>query len=98
MAVCLKAGLDGIKNKLVCEEPINKNNYSITEDEIESKGIERLPKNLYEAVEEFKKDELIQGVLGKHVSDEYAEIKMKEWQQYEEQITDWEIKQYLYKI
>lgn len=98
LAVCLAAGLDGIKNKLTCPEPVNKNNYKITASEVEDMGLERLPKNLYEAVTEFKKDPFIQGVLGKHISEEYAVLKMKEWQQYEEQITDWEINQYLYKI
>lgn len=98
LAVCLAAGLDGIKNKLTCPEPVNKNNYKITASEVEDMGLERLPKNLYEAVTEFKKDKFIQEVLGKHISEEYAVLKMKEWQQYEEQITDWEINQYLYKI
>lgn len=98
LAVCLAAGLDGIKNKIECPASINKNNYTITESEVENMGIERLPKNLCEAVEEFKKDEFVKGVLGKHISEEYAELKMREWQQYEEQITDWEINQYLYKI
>ena len=98
MAVCLAAGLDGIKNRLECPKPINKNNYKITEEEVEELGIERLPRNLYQAVEEFRKDDFVRQVLGKHISDEYAQLKLKEWQDYEERITDWEIEQYLYKI
>lgn len=98
LAVCLAAGLDGIKNKLECPKPINKNNYKITEEEVEELGIERLPRNLYQAVEEFKKDDFVRQILGKHISDEYAQLKLKEWQDYEERITDWEIEQYLYKI
>lgn len=98
LAVCLAAGLDGIKNKQECPKPINKNNYKITEEEVEELGIERLPRNLYQAVEEFKKDDFVRQILGKHISDEYAQLKLKEWQDYEERITDWEIEQYLYKI
>ena len=98
LAVCLAAGLDGIKNKLECPKPVNKNNYKITEEEVEELGIERLPRNLYQAVEEFRKDDFVRQVLGKHISDEYAQLKLKEWQDYEERITDWEIEQYLYKI
>lgn len=98
LAVCLAAGLDGIRNKLECPEPINKNNYTITQKEVEEMGIECLPRDLYQAVEEFKKDDFIRGVLGKHISEKYEEIKMNEWREYEKQITDWEIQQYLHKV
>ncbi len=98
LALCLAAGLDGISNQLVCPPPINRNNYHMTEKEVESLGIERLPGNLYEAVREFQKDEFVQSVLGKHISEQYMELKMKEWQQYEAEVTDWEIQKYLYKI
>ncbi len=98
LALCLAAGLDGISNQLVCPPPINRNNYHMTEKEVESLGIERLPGNLYEAVREFQKDEFVQSVLGKHISEQYMELKMKEWRQYEAEVTDWEIQKYLYKI
>ncbi|MDE7307948.1 MAG: glutamine synthetase family protein [Lachnospiraceae bacterium] len=98
LALCLAAGLDGISNQLVCPPPINRNNYHMTEKEVESLKIERLPGNLYEAVREFQKDEFVQSVLGKHISEQYMELKMKEWRQYEAEVTDWEIQKYLYKI
>ncbi len=98
LALCLAAGLDGISNQLVCPPPVNRNNYHMTEKEVESLGIERLPGNLYEAVREFQKDEFVQSVLGKHISEQYMELKMKEWRQYEAEVTDWEIQKYLYKI
>jgi len=98
LALCLAAGLDGISNQLCCPPPVNRNHYRMTEEEVESLGIGRLPGNLYEAVREFQKDEFIQGVLGKQISEQYIELKLKEWRQYEAEVTDWEIQKYLYKI
>ena len=98
LALCLAAGLDGISNHLVCPPPVNRNQYQMTEKEVESLGIERLPGNLHEAVREFQKDEFVQSVLGKHISEQYIELKLKEWRQYEAEVTDWEIQKYLYKI
>ena len=98
LALCLAAGLDGISNRLECPPPVNGNNYQMTEKELVSLGIERLPKNLYEAVREFQKDEFVQSVLGKHITQQYIELKLKEWEQYESEVTDWEIQKYLYKI
>ncbi len=98
LALCLAAGLDGISNQLVCPPPVNRNQYQMTEKEVESLGIERLPGNLHEAVREFQKDEFVQSVLGKHISEQYIELKLKEWRQYEAEVTDWEIQKYLYKI
>ena len=70
----------------------------LTEEEMEALHIEALPTDLNEAIEEMEKDEFIQGILGDHVSKKYAEAKREEWAAYRQQITDWEINEYLYKI
>lgn len=57
--------------------------------------IEAIPGTLIEAVYELEKDELIQEVLGRHVSEKYIRAKKEEWAQYRSQVTDWEIGQYL---
>ena len=98
LALCLAAGLDGIKNKLECPEGIDKNIFEMTEEEIKEKNIERLPSNLKEAIEEFEKDEFVQGVLGEHISNKYVEAKKKEWDEYTAEVSAWEIEQYLYKF
>ena len=49
-AVCLAAGLDGIKRKLTPKESVQKDIFSMTDAEREEAGIKNLPKNLYEAV------------------------------------------------
>ena len=46
----------------------------------------------------LEKDELIQSVLGEHISRKFVEAKEAEWTQYRAQVTPWEIEEYLYKI
>jgi glutamine synthetase len=98
LAVCLAAGLEGIRCHIEPPAEVPENIYEMAEEERVSRGIEALPANLYEAVMELKQDSFIRGVLGNHVTEKYVEAKKAEWQQYVEQVTAWEIDEYLYKI
>lgn len=98
LSVCLAAGLDGIRNKIQPPAPVQSNIFHMGKKELERLQIETLPSNLHEAVKELKKDEFICGILGPHIAGKYAEAKEAEWEAYREQITDWEISNYLYKI
>jgi glutamine synthetase len=92
-AVILKAGLDGIKNKIMPPAPANGINiYELTESEKRRKKIDTLPSTLKEAVEALKKDKLILDALGEHVASKYIEAKEREWEEYRVSVTDWEIK------
>lgn len=97
MAVCLAAGLDGIRKKAEPPKSIDLNIFEMAPDEREALKIESIPANLYEAVKEFEKDSFIQDVLGKHISGIITESKLKEWDDYREQVTSWELEQYLHK-
>ncbi|MCM1045911.1 MAG: type I glutamate--ammonia ligase [Candidatus Gastranaerophilales bacterium] len=97
LAVCLRAGLDGIVNQIEPPENISGNVFAMTEEERLQKGIDRLPDTLLGAVEEMEKDAFIQGVLGDHIARHYIAAKKKEWQEYRSQVSEWEIAQYLYK-
>lgn len=98
LAVCLSAGLDGIKNKLQPPAPVKTNIFRMEKEEKEMRHIEALPSNLHEAVKEMKEDKFVCSVLGEHIAKRYADAKEAEWEAYREQITDWEINNYLYKI
>jgi glutamine synthetase len=98
LAVCLAAGLDGIRNKLTPPESIDRNVFELTAEERQSLGVRRLPANLCEAVDDLEKSEFIQKVLGDHISQKYIEAKRVEWEEYRTQVTQWEIDQYLYRI
>ena len=97
IAICLQAGLDGIKNKIDPPEAVNKNIFELSEKERKKYKIETLPSNLLDAVEELEKDELIKDALGPHVAPLYISGKKREWAEYSEQVTQWETDRYLYK-
>ncbi len=98
LAVCLRAGLDGIANRMEPPESVDCNIFALSKEEKKSLGIEAIPGTLIEAVYELEKDDFIQNVLGKHVSTKYIEAKKAEWASYRSQVTDWEIAQYLYQF
>lgn len=98
IAVCIAAGLDGIKRGLKPVPSVQKDIYTMTEEEREEAQIGNLPANLYEAIQEMKKSELVKNVLGKEVFKKYIRAKEAEWQEYTSQVTDWEIDRYLDRI
>lgn len=98
LAVCLAAGLDGIRNGIKPQDSVDKNIFKMSLEERALANIETLPGTLFEAIEEFESDEFVQSVLGEHVSKRYIEAKKLEWEQYRSQVTGWEVDKYLYRI
>ena len=98
IAVCLAAGLDGIKRGLTPPESVQKDIYVMTEQERVEAGIGNLPSNLYEAIQEMKKSEFVKKVLGEEVFNKYIRAKSEEWDEYTSQVTDWAIDRYLDRI
>ncbi len=95
MAVLLKAGLDGIKNKLEAPKPIDRNIYVMNKEERVAAGIADLPATLYAALEELKSNEVIQAALGEHLLEHFIEAKEIEWDMFRTQVHPWERDQYL---
>ncbi len=95
LALLLEAGLDGLNNKLQISDPIDFNTYSLTPEQEKKYGIERLPSNLYLALEEMKKDSYVKEVLGQHIYDKYIQAKENEWIAYNNSVHSWEIDNYL---
>ena len=95
----LAAGLDGIERKLDPGEPNTENLYTVSIDELRSRGLEALPATLGEAVGELERDDVLRAALGRgrdeDVVDWIARIKRDEWHRYHEQVTDWEVREYL---
>ena len=98
LAVCLAAGLDGIENQIAPPKEVRENVFEMRLSQKEKLGIESLPSDLSEAVDELEKDEYIKGVLGEHITQKYIEAKRAEWANYRAQVTGWELDEYLYKI
>ena len=97
LAVCLEAGLDGIKNKIMPPKSVDTNLFNISYEECVQRGIEVLPLTLSQALEEMEKDEFVKQVLGEKFVKRYMEDKTKEWDQFKQQVTPWEIEKYLFQ-
>lgn len=97
LALCLRAGLDGIANKIMPPNAVNKNIFEMTDVERKEALIESLPANLMEALQELEQDEFVKNVLGQHIAEHYIQAKKEEWKAYCSQISDWEVEQYLLK-
>ena len=94
-AAMIHAGLDGIKKKITYE-PVTNNIYQMTEAEIKDRGIQRLPTNLMEALEEFEQDAVLMKGIGKDAAELFIENKKNEWHQYMSEITELDYRFYFH--
>ena len=97
-AVMLKAGLDGIKNKIAPPNPIEVNIYNLSKKELAEYGIELLPNTLQDALACMEEDALMQETLGKHVFERFLSAKQMECSEYNHRVSQWEIDNYLTKF
>jgi glutamine synthetase len=98
-AAVLAAGLDGIDQALDAGEPNSENLYAISYDELRGRGLQTLPSNLLEATTELEQDDVLRTALGRARREDYLDyfirVKRAEWNRYHEQVTPWEIDEYL---
>jgi glutamine synthetase len=98
LAVMLKAGLDGIKNKIQAPAPVDRNIYKLTSTERKDMGIASLPGSLSQALDNLEGNTIIQDALGPHIYERFMEAKRIEYQSYEMAVHQWELDQYLAKL
>jgi glutamine synthetase len=95
----LAAGLDGIENRIDPGEPNAENLYAIPYAELRDRGLETVPMNLLDALLELERDDVLREALGRGRDEDYLDyyirVKRDEWNRYHEQVTPWEIKEYL---
>jgi glutamine synthetase len=98
-AAVLASGLDGIESSLDAGEPNADNLYDHSYEELSGRGLEALPANLLEAIGELERDAVLRDALGRGRNEDYvdyyARVKRDEWFRYHEQVTPWEIDEYL---
>lgn len=94
LAAYVVAGLDGVERKLN-PGPANLGNlYELSLEEIAKRGIRLLPQSLPEAIAELKQDEIVRSALGP-IAEPFIDLKTREWESYDRQVTPWEVNQYL---
>lgn len=94
LAAYVAAGMDGIENKIDPGQPNLGNMYQRPLSEVLESGTQILPQSLWEAIKELRGDEVIRSALGV-IADEFIDLKTKEWETYDRQVTQWEIDEYL---
>ena len=92
LALCLRAGLDGISRQMMPPEGMG---HGPVNGETDVRRIRELPGTLIEALHEMEQDDLVREVLGDYAFDRYLELKHQEWNAYKAQVSAWELEQYL---
>ena len=97
LAGILAAGLEGIATVKEDEiiPPVSDNLFELSDEEIDARGIQRIPETLHSAVKEFKKSKLMREVLGDHLFYKYIDAKQKEWKDYHTTVSEYELLKYL---
>ena len=98
LAVCLQAGLEGIRDKILPPPPCDRNIHVMSEEERRALNIGMLPESLREALLEMRESALLRRTLGEHVFSRYLEAKRIEWERYRSQVHAWELDEYLTKF
>ncbi len=94
-AVLLKAGLDGIKNKMECPGPVEEDVFEFSDAKLEEMNIDVLPYNLWNSIKDLNNDPLIASVLGDEMLLKYTRAKQGEWNEYRVFVSQWEVDNYL---
>jgi glutamine synthetase len=91
-AALLKAFDDGIRRDLDAGEPEQRNIYEAMEA---GKEVKRLPRYFGEALEALADDEVVKSALPGRLYDIYMEYKTDEWDRFNAEVSDWDLKTYL---
>jgi len=94
-AVMLAAGLKGIEENYTLGEPAKDNIYHMSEKEREKIGIASLPEDLLEAIKTTEKSSLVKETLGEELFSYFIRNKRMEWDEYKQQLSQYEITKYL---
>jgi len=92
-AVMLAAGLDGISQRLPLEEAFE--GSLVRQERSRLRQLETLPVSLGEALEALMQDDVMMTALGPYISDRYIAVKQQELDEYNRQVTPWELERYL---
>ena len=94
-AACLAAGLQGMEEKMELGPSVDVNVSAWTDERRRTLEVERLPRNMCEAINALEADPFICEMMGKEVTAQYIREKRQEWNTYRKQVTEWEIQKYL---
>ena len=94
-AVMLGAGLKGVEQGLELGPELAATAGLMSVEERREAGIERLPRDLGEAVDCFRGSQLMRDILGEHTHNYILKSKEAEWAEYCSTVSAWELGRYL---
>jgi len=94
-AAMLHAGLSGIRQRLTLPPPVEENLYAFDPERLARHQLGQLPSSLADALRDLRQDEVLRDALGVHLLERFIEAKEMEWQNYEKQVSVWELDAYL---
>ncbi len=95
----IAAGLDGVERNLMPrkEQGIDVDPVRLTREELESRGIRRLPESLMDAVRALEADTTLTGAMGPVLANSYLAIRRADWDLFSGRDTEFEIRNHFYK-
>jgi glutamine synthetase len=94
-SVILAAGLRGIDEGYDLPPEATDNIYEMTEAERRAGGIEELPRDLFESINEMERSDLVAETLGEQVFEYLLRNKRAEWDDYKGYVSPYELGRYL---
>jgi glutamine synthetase len=95
----LAAGLDGVERGLDPGAPNMGNLYETPIEELKQRGIDILPGNLLDSVRNLREDDVLRAAFGKVPDGDYldyfCDVKEREWKDYHDRVSEWEVDTYL---
>jgi len=88
LAACVGAGLWGIEKKMKLEDA------PLSGDAAKAAKIPRLPRNLMQATENLKRSKVARELFGETFVEHFVRTREWEWRQFQDAVTDWELRRY----
>lgn len=95
LSVILAAGLDGIVTNTPLPQQTGSDVLTMTRQERRDAGIRHLPNNLAEAIKAMEGSDLVREALGDHLFEWFLKNKRREWQRYEQHVSQYELEEHL---
>lgn len=92
-AVMLAAGLDGVRQKMDLPDAFEETLLRQRRSQLHK--VEMLPTSLGEALDELSQNDVILSSLGAFIGDRYLAAKRQELEEYNQQVTAWELDRYI---
>lgn len=93
-AALLAAGLEGLEGEQNLEQPIEKNLYKLSQEQVKDLGISVLSASLTQALHSLQESDFARRTLGQRFIEEFVSLKEKEVLNFNRSITDWEWQRY----